>query len=50
MHTNVLKNIISMSPNVDLLIIDNYNLSNIRWFNEMDDSLQYALRSHCGKI
>jgi len=31
-----------MSPNADLLIIDDYNLPNIRWFNEMEVDTLYA--------
>jgi len=39
-----------MSPNADMLIICDYNLPNIRWFNESNGSLQYTLRGVSNRI
>jgi len=46
-HCNYFENIFSMSPNTDILIIGDYNLPNVRWFNDTNGSLQYTLGSVC---
>jgi len=49
-HCNAVESIFSMSPNVDILIVGDYNLPNIRWFNETDGSLQYISTDVCRNI
>jgi len=48
-HYCAIEKVISMLPNTDLLIIGDYNLPNIWWYNKMDDSLEYRTRCHCNK-
>jgi len=49
-HCNAVESIFLMSPNSDILIIGDYNLPNMRWFNETDGSLQYVSTGVCRNI
>jgi len=49
-HCNSIENILSVSPNADILIIGDYNLPNIHWFNDTNGSLQYTSGSVCSNV